>query len=377
MAVKQYCPYCAHKLETRFTEGRDRLYCSGCDSTIYENPIPATAAVVLNRQGDVLLVKRNIEPQKGNWCLPGGFVELAEKPEDCCLRELKEETNLDGEIHRPAGVFLSNNPIYKSVLVIGYSIKNVSGEIRAGDDSDEAKYFPVQNRPMLAFRSHESILNNVLGTYHGRELHASVPRERFGLWGAYVITSGDHIELARQACLGGARILQYREKEASRKEMLRVATQIRAITSSTGTLFIVNDFVDLAMLCRADGVHLGQDDIAIAEARRLMPPDAIVGRSTHSLDQALQAQREGADYVGIGPVFATPTKKNTPPIGVEVVKKVVEQMTVPVVAIGGLDLDNISRLQAIGVRNVAMVRAFQDNARQVVEQVNQACKISS
>jgi thiamine-phosphate pyrophosphorylase len=356
-------------------EGRDRLYCSGCDSTIYENPIPATAAVVLNQQGDVLLVRRNIEPQKGNWCLPGGFVELAEKPQDCCLRELKEETNLTGEIDRPAGVFLSNNPIYKSVLVIGYSIKNVSGKMRAGDDSDEVRYFPVQNRPTMAFRSHESILNNVLQARGGSEAPSPPVRENFGLWGAYVITSGDHIELARQACLGGARILQYREKEASRKEMMKVAREIRSVTRSTGTLFIVNDFVDLALLCQADGVHLGQDDIAIGEARRLLPPGFIIGRSTHSLEQALQAQQEGADYIGIGPVFATPTKKNYPPIGLEVVKAVARRVTIPIVAIGGLDPDNIGQLSSAGISNVAMVRAFQNNTRQVVEQINRACKI--
>ena len=356
-------------------EGRERLFCAGCESTIYENPIPATAAVVLNGRGEVLLVRRNIEPQKGKWCLPGGFVELAEKPEECCLRELMEETNLQGEIHKPAGVFLSNNPIYKSVLVIGFSIKNVSGEMRAGDDSDEARFFPLQNRPALAFRSHEAILKNVLESADTKELSSTRRGENFGQWGAYVITSGNHVQMAEQACLGGARILQYRDKHASRKEMLSVALQIRRITEKGNTLFIVNDFVDIAILCGADGVHLGQDDISIAEARRLLPPAAIAGRSTHSLDQALQAQQEGADYIGIGPVYATPTKQNYPAIGVSVVRQVIRQVKVPKVAIGGLDLTNFTELLDVGITNVAMVRAFQNKTKQTVEQINKKFEI--
>jgi thiamine-phosphate pyrophosphorylase len=189
--------------------------------------------------------------------------------------------------------------------------------------------------------------------------------------GAYVITSGNHIEIAKRACSAGAGILQYREKHAGRREMVETAQKIREITKKYGTLFIVNDFIDIALIVEADGVHLGQDDIPIAEARKIVPAGFLIGRSTHSLEQAIEAEKQGADYIGSGPVFATPTKEDYIPIGIDTVKQVIETVRIPVVAIGGLNLDNISELQKIGVKNFAMVRAFQKNTEEVVRRINQ------
>jgi len=129
---------------------------------VYQNPVPATAAVVFNTEQEVLLVKRNVEPKIGEWCLPGGFVELDETPEHGCLRELKEETNLSGEIDRLLGVYLSNSAIYRSVLIIGYLVKNVQGKAEAGDDSDEARFFSLDEMPPLAFKSHRKVLDQAL-----------------------------------------------------------------------------------------------------------------------------------------------------------------------------------------------------------------------
>ncbi|UCH93242.1 MAG: thiamine phosphate synthase, partial [Candidatus Aminicenantes bacterium] len=148
--------------------------------------------------------------------------------------------------------------------------------------------------------------------------------------------------------------------------------EIRKITGRYGTLFIVNDFIDIALIVKADGVHLGQEDIPIAEARKIVPSGFVIGRSTHSLDQALEAEKQGADYIGSGPVFATPTKEDYIPIGVDTVKQVIDKVGIPVVAIGGLNLDNISELRKVGVRNFAMVRAFQGNTEEVVKKINQA-----
>jgi thiamine-phosphate pyrophosphorylase len=153
--------------------------------------------------------------------------------------------------------------------------------------------------------------------------------------------------------------------------MLKSAGEIRKITAADNTLFIVNDFIDIALLAGADGVHLGQDDIPIAEARKITPPDFIIGVSTHSLTQALEAEKQGADYIGCGPVFATPTKENYPPIGPDTVKQVIESVHIPVVTIGGLDLDNIPLLRKVGARNFAMVRALQNNTETVIEKINQ------
>jgi thiamine-phosphate diphosphorylase len=418
--IKNYCHVCGTGLTKKLIQDHERLFCPKCQYPVYENPIPATAAVVINEDHEVLLVKRTVEPKAGQWCLPGGFVEMGEAPEFACLRELKEETGLDGEIHQWAGNIISESPVYQWVIVMGYSIKNVRGRLTAGDDCSEAVFFNPGTMPPIAFRSHREILRNVLKANQkflqgnesvGQWVSGSVkqmtyevtPNEKFlqGVQGnaqsakrraqskntihavrkapcamrlppgAYVITSGNHIEIAKRACSAGAGILQYREKHAGRREMAATAQKIREITKKYGTLFIVNDFIDIALIVEADGVHLGQDDIPIAEARKIVPAGFLIGRSTHSLEQAIEAEKQGADYIGSGPVFATPTKEDYIPIGIDTVKQVIETVRIPVVAIGGLNLDNISELQKIGVKNFAMVRAFQKNTEEVVRRINQ------
>lgn len=376
---KRFCHFCGSRLTNKQIEGKIRLYCNQCHRTIYENPLPATGAVVFNQNREVLLVKRNVEPKIGEWCLPGGFVELYEEPEKACLRELTEETGLEGEIDYWAGNVLSDNPIYKSVIVMGYCIKNVHGQLKAGDDCDKAVFFKTgDDMPPLAFRSHRQILENVL-THEAKQEKNQMQRVKGGYldlndpgcFGAYVISSGNHLEIARKACQAGARILQYREKKAGRGEMLKTAKEIRKITAAAKTLFIVNDYIDIALIVDADGVHLGQDDIPVAGARQITPPGFIIGVSTHSLGQALEAEKQGADYIGSGPVFATPTKENYIPIGPGTVKQVIESVHIPVVAIGGLNLENIPQLRKIGAKNFAMVRAFQNDTETIIRKINQ------
>ena len=376
MNTKRFCHFCGCRLTDKFIENRTRLFCPDCNRPIYENPIPATAAVVFNKNHEVLLVKRNVEPKAGQWCLPGGFLELDEPPENGCLRELKEETGLEGEIHRWAGNILSESPIYKSVLVMGYCIKNIHGQLMAGDDCAEAAFFEPESMPPIAFRSHRKIFENALKaeTDGNRPMHSDL--KVHGGFGAYVITSNNHLEMAEKACRAGAKILQYREKQASRGEMLKTALEMRKITRKYNTLFIVNDFIDIALLAKADGVHLGQDDIPIGEARGITPHGFIIGISTHSLEQALEAEKQGADYIGCGPVFATPTKENYIPIGPGTVKQVLESVHIPVVAIGGLNLENIPELRKVGVKNFAMVRAFQDDTETVIKKINYSGNLS-
>ncbi len=193
---------------------------------------------------------------------------------------------------------------------------------------------------------------------------------QFGEWGSYVITSGDAVSIAKKACLAGARIIQYRDKTASRKQMLETARRLRDITTDHNVMLIVNDFIDVAMLVSADGIHLGQDDIPISEARNITPEGLIIGISTHSIDQAKEAEAAGADYIGIGPVFATPTKQGNVPIGMDIVREVVSIMHIPVVAIGGINPDNVNQLKGAGVTNVAMVRGFTSDTENVVRKIN-------
>lgn len=360
MTTKVFCAHCGERLETRPIEGRSRLCCPRCESITYENPIPATAAIVIDSERRLLLVRRSVEPGKGLWCLPGGFMEIGETPEQCVLRELQEETGLSGEIDRFIGIEMSKSPLYESVLVAGYIIGNWKGMTSAGDDAEEARFFPGDRLPEIAFESHLRFIARVIKS-------GKIPPEGFG---AYVITSADHIRIARDACSGGARILQYRDKSGDARDLLRKAREIRRITRDHGALLIVNDHIDIALLAEADGIHLGQTDMPQAEVRKIIPPNFIIGVSTHSLEQALKAQGDGADYIGIGPVFATPTKADYPPIGIETLRQVARAVTIPFVAIGGITLVNMDQVKTAGARNVAMVREFQQGTTQAVREVN-------
>jgi len=369
MSEKNHCPSCGQVLVVKYIEDRDRLFCAHCRRPVYENPIPATAALVFNESGDLLLVKRKAEPKIGQWCLPGGFLELYETPEACCLRELREETHLTGRIDRLVGVHLSENPIYKSVVVVGYSIRDVKGVPEPGDDSADVRYWERSELPPIAFESHRLLVQQELTFRHGGS-PAFEGYTRRKDWGAYLISSGDHLAMVTAACRAGARIVQYRDKHVDKGELVSLGEKMRGITRETGALFIMNDHVDVALAVHADGVHLGQEDMPLVAARRIVPPGFIIGVSTHSLEQALEAESQGAEYIAIGPVYATPTKVDYEPVGLDMVEKVVHRVRVPVVAIGGLTLRNIPVLKGLGVKNVAMVRGYQGDTAAAVKKIN-------
>jgi thiamine-phosphate pyrophosphorylase len=187
--------------------------------------------------------------------------------------------------------------------------------------------------------------------------------ERLARVRLYVITAaGDPPErvlaTVRAACAAGAEVVQLRRKDEDARLTLRLAERCREIvTPGAGTLLVVNDRVDIAMAAGADGVHLGQDDLPVAAARRLWP-QGIIGRSTHSLGQALAAQAEGADYIGVGPVFATPTKPGRPAVGLGLVRAVAGAgLRIPWVAIGGVAASTVGAVLGAGARAVAVVRA--------------------
>lgn len=178
----------------------------------------------------------------------------------------------------------------------------------------------------------------------------------------YVVTdpARDHVKVAREAIKGGVKIIQLRDKTASKKQILKWAKQIRGLTQKAGMTFIVNDYIDIAEQVDADGVHLGQGDLkrtSIARARKRLGESKIIGASTHNLAQALKAQREGADYVAVGPIFSTPTKPGKKPVGVSLLKRVKKNIKVPIVAIGGIDKSNIQRIKNAGIEHAAVIRA--------------------
>jgi 8-oxo-dGTP diphosphatase len=158
MRPKTYCHFCATPLESRLIEDRRRLFCPKCNRVLYENPIPATCLVVIDNKDRVLLVQRNVEPEIGAWCLPGGFIELAEPPELAALRELKEETGLEGQIERLLGVIAQESKQYDTVMIVGYLIRRFSGIPIAGDDASAIAFYTPDARPEIPFASHREFV---------------------------------------------------------------------------------------------------------------------------------------------------------------------------------------------------------------------------
>ncbi len=175
---------------------------------------------------------------------------------------------------------------------------------------------------------------------------------------------GEEPEPLLQAALtGGVDIVQLREKELEEDAIERSAQTFRRLCNTFSALFIVNDDPDLARSCDADGVHLGQDDMAVGEARELLGPEAIIGLSTHSEEQIDDAASAPVDYISVGPIWETPTKEGRPGVGLGLVRYAAGHSTHPFFAIGGIDPDNAQELVAAGATRLGAVRAIRDAER--------------
>lgn len=187
--------------------------------------------------------------------------------------------------------------------------------------------------------------------------------EDFGLY--IIITKPQSsYRLVAESCVErGVKMLQLREKSLSDKELIRIGKEIRAITRGSETSFVMNDRADIAAICKADFLHLGQDDVSMQEARKIVG-DMKIGLSTHSIQQVKEALVQKPDYIGFGPVYPTNTKeKPDKPVGIEQLKLVLEISSVPVVAIGGIFPENSKIILDAGAKNIAMVRYFMQTDR--------------
>jgi thiamine-phosphate pyrophosphorylase len=194
------------------------------------------------------------------------------------------------------------------------------------------------------------------------ELRARVAAARL-----YLVTDGrgggEELRSFLDAVLdAGVGLLQLREKEMDARPILELAEIFRERCDAYGVPFIVNDRADVALAARADGVHLGQDDLPIEEARRMLGRNAIIGRSTHDPEQLRHAIREDVDYVVAGPVFETPTKLGRPATGMELIRVAAAEGTKPWFAIGGIDASTIADVRASGATRVVVVRAITEAA---------------
>lgn len=186
------------------------------------------------------------------------------------------------------------------------------------------------------------------------------------------------LEIAQAALRGGASVIQLRDKVQEKGLLFSEARNLKRLCEEYDALFLVNDHPDLAAVTGADGVHLGQKDLPVPEARRILSPDQLIGRSNALLEEALETQALGADYVAVGSIFATTTKDDTRPAGLETLRKVKESVFLPVVAIGGINEGNVAQVIQAGADAVAVISAVcaapdpEAAARRLVERVRAA-----
>ncbi|MDD3738700.1 MAG: thiamine phosphate synthase [Lentimicrobiaceae bacterium] len=180
-------------------------------------------------------------------------------------------------------------------------------------------------------------------------------------FGTYIILTKPQLPyttIAEKCVEAGIKMLQLREKHLSDRELVQIGRDIRSITKGSETSFVINDRPDIAVLCDADYLHLGQDDITIEDARKIVG-NMKIGLSTHSIEQARDALTKNPDYIGFGPIYPTNAKaKPDKPVGTELLKEVLSFAAVPVVAIGGIFPENINEVIDAGAKNIAMVRYF-------------------
>jgi len=188
-----------------------------------------------------------------------------------------------------------------------------------------------------------------------------------------LIKGRSHIDVASQAIQGGAKTIQLRDKLQSKKELLPIAQQLKNLCAGHDVLFIVNDYLDLALATDADGLHLGQSDLPTAVARKLLPIDKILGCSTTTVNQAINAESEGADYIAVGSIYPTTSKETVEVVGLDRLRQIRQAVTLPLVAIGGITKDNVAEVMAAGADSVAVISAIvqakdvEEAAREIAE----------
>ena len=200
--------------------------------------------------------------------------------------------------------------------------------------------------------------------------------------GLYVITSAvpdrgrTHLDVARAAVAGGARIIQLRDKTASSRQLLNDAQAIREITRAAGALFIVNDRLDIALAAEADGVHLGEEDLPIGLARKVAGEKLIIGASAGSVAEAQAAAAAGTDYLGVGCIFPTPSKPDTgPPLGCAIIREIKAAVNLPLIAIGGINATNAKEALQAGADGLAVISAV-SNADDMVAATRNLLKLA-
>jgi thiamine-phosphate pyrophosphorylase len=199
--------------------------------------------------------------------------------------------------------------------------------------------------------------------FRGRMVENDVKQLELGFYlvtGAYPALGRSHLDIVRAGLAAGADVIQLREKDAGADRLLSIALEARALLDNSGgeCLLIINDMVDVAIASRADGVHVGRDDTGARETRAACGPSMLLGVSASTLGEAKRAEDEGADYLGVGPIFETPSKADAaPPMGIQGLRLISEAVSIPIVAIGGINEDNAESVLEAGADGVAVISA--------------------
>ena len=184
-----------------------------------------------------------------------------------------------------------------------------------------------------------------------------------------ILRGRDFYKCIEEAIQGGVTMVQLREKNCDGKEFLEKAIKLRNLTRQYNVKFIVNDRVDIAMLCDADGVHVGQRDIPVKEVRRLLGKDKIIGVSARTVEEGIKAVEDGADYLGVGDMFGTTTKLDAKKVSIDTLLEIKDKVKCPIVAIGGLNLQNINKIKKCNIDGYAVISAIltKDNIKKECE----------
>jgi thiamine-phosphate pyrophosphorylase len=180
----------------------------------------------------------------------------------------------------------------------------------------------------------------------------------YGILDLGYVKAGDAAQITREMIEGGVDLIQLRGKNTSITELIQLSAELHELTATSSTPLIVNDHAEIAKRVPVEGVHVGQDDDNVSLARQKAARPILIGKSTHSLEQARAAEGEGADYIGFGPIFATPTNPDYRPIGLEHIRRVHAELNLPIFCIGGINIDNLQSVIDAGAKRVVMVSAL-------------------
>lgn len=341
----------------------------------------AGAAVICLDHDRVLLVQRAREPNRGRWSFPGGKIDPGETARQAAEREALEETGLRVRVLDVVDVYDAIFPPFHYCVADYLAVPEDDWIPKPGSDVLDARWVSFVDlddydltEAMRVVLDRARWLMSIRASAPpslGMELDPVPPggvtgryELRSRIQGLYVITDEScsgrtHLEIAQAALEGGARMIQLRDKHREAGELLPIACQLRELCHAAGALFILNDRVDIACACGADGVHLGQTDLPVSEARKQLGPDRLIGVSVENVQQVEAAEADDADYLGVGAIYGSATKLDAgDAVGPQQITLFRQHSSLPIVAIGGITLERIPEVRAAGADSIAVISAI-------------------